>query len=206
MRTIEMRTIELETWRNAHKLTATQAASALGISNWKKKMLDANSELDYSTALLTKLYDMRPGPVGWKARLNVSELFQMMFGAALESQSSTQHVVLATVDCRARFSALLGVGLAASYRWGVAGANGTDSMRAVIDLITRKLSEFENPGKTLTDVGGLLLSQRGIDIDVAFPMPSENQPYKPRQRRGRKARTTQIQYVAARVGSFSSHA
>lgn len=180
---------DIENWRTRHGLSLSDATYALGLPNYKKKIMTPGW-LDYPIELLMRLYDEDPQHGAWpRSRLSLPELFEMMYGDALRVFIGTELEKAARVDLQARFAKLFGRSKGRAYRWldqKEIDASITNRTQEVVQAILGKLTQVKNPGQTLERLGAFAWTLRGEDLDRHFPIPTADRPPY-REKRGRKA-------------------
>lgn len=173
---------DIEAFRMRHQLDRSTSATALAFtaaSQYNKKSLEPGS-LPYDLELLIRLYDTHPGPAPW---VNVlpSEMFEKVYGPRLAQFAGTPAAEPARTMLYARFAAIFGRSIYASYRW-LDSSGATENPSGPIQRVLSKLTEIENPGAFLEALASRIYQLRGHNFDKAFPLPDPANPPKQRKR------------------------
>lgn len=170
-----------------HGLRKDDVMYYLGITNYTKKC--SEPILPYALDLLMRLYDENPCPPPWPMdRIDMPELFEVMYGEKLAAFRGTEFEVQARVNLQNRFSKLLGRSKGRAYKWLLSEEAMTgQTVKTLSDVfgVLGKLTQCEDPGATLERLGKLVWSYRGVDIDQLFPIPTLESPPR-REKRGRR--------------------
>lgn len=192
--------LDIEAWRAELGLSKYDAQYALGFrnSNHYNRMC-LSQLLDPQLELLLRLFDEHPYPRGWQ-RLELKELFQMMYGQYLEPFKGTRFEKFASVDLGTRFTKLFNRSSARQYEWlGDDPKRNEDDLKAnaVIECILCKLRQMDNPAEVLERVGRRVWALRGIDLDSLHRIPTPDFPPS-REKTGRKSQQSKLPQGAAK--------
>lgn len=171
---------DIEAFRFRHQLDRSTAATALAFTSaiqYNKKGLEQGS-LPHELELLIRLYDAHPGPAPWVNPLP-SALFEKMYGPLLAQFAETPAAEPARTMVCARFAAIFGRSIYASYRWL---EKKMDNPSGPIQRVLAKLTEVENPRAYLEASASKIYALRGHDFNAAFPLPDPANPPEQRKR------------------------
>lgn len=183
---------DIDRFRARHRLSiadvcyalALQSTGAYGVAN-RMEMMSVAREV------LIRLYNLYPNPPAWR-EVTAKEAFKLLYGDVLDHWRGTPHHDDARIVLYGRFAALFGRAWCNSYRW----IDGSGNVKAEIGRILAKIADIPEPRKVLEDVARHVLSLRGVDLDMEYPMPTPQHPPAPRVK-GRKRKES------ASIGSFS---
>jgi len=186
--------LDLETWRGELGISKHEAQYCLGLRNSAHyNRLCAMAMLPYTIELMVRMYYRLPEAPGFiHTGIKPAELFERMYGKALEEFKGTEYEVAARVDLRARFTKLFDRSKERSYSWLNPNPKKTaNAVAAYSDVacILVKLRHADDPGEFLEEMGKRVWRLRGVDLDREFPIPTPEHPPS-REKSGRKVGQT----------------
>lgn len=174
--------LDIERFRARNGLSIAEASHALALMSpaayGKACRLGV---LPITREVLIRLYDVSPRPAPWVS-VRPGKTFELVYGGLLNYWRGKPEYEAAKLDLFGRFTLLLGRESTDAYRWIVHGG----AARNDVHRILAKLTEFEDQRAALENVGKVVLSLRGIDLDKVYPLPTPDNPPQ-RQMRGRPA-------------------
>lgn len=170
--------LDVDYFRSRHELQTVDVIYALSIQNsaaYNKVVRD--TYLSYNMEMLIRLYDLYPENAPWKL-IEPTQAFDMLYGDVVEQFRGTEFEKEARLALFKRFTAACGRSIFTAYRWIESGGN---SKRGITNIFA-KLSILDNPRFVLETLARNMYKVRGVDFDSYSPMPTIENPPKPKRR------------------------
>lgn len=170
--------LDIESFRSKHELQTVDVIYALCIQNsaaYNKTVRVPH--LTYTMEMLIRLYDLYPSHSPWK-QIEPIQAFDFLYGDVVEQFRGTEFEREARLALYRRFTAACGRSIFTAYRWVQSGGK---SKRGITKIFA-KLSLLDNPRLTLETLARSMYKSRGVDFDEICPMPSIDNPPKPKRR------------------------
>lgn len=170
--------LDIEYFRSRHELQTVDVIYALCIQNSAayNKVVRV-PHLTYTMEMLIRIYDLYPSHSPWKL-IEPTQAFDFLYGDVVEQFRGTEFEKEARLALYRRFTAACGRSIFTAYRWVQSGGK---SKRGITKIFA-KLSLLDNPRLTLETLARSMYKSRGVDFDAVCPMPSIDNPPKPKRR------------------------
>lgn len=170
--------LDIDYFRSHHGLPTVEVINALCIQNsaaYNKAVREP--VLPYNMEMLIRLYDLHTEPAPW-VFIEPTKAFEMLYGDVMEQFRGTEYEKDARLALYKRFTAGCGRSIFTAYRW----IDEEGKSKRGVTKVFAKLSKLDNPREVFESLARTIFKSRGVDFDSFCPMPTLENPPKPKPR------------------------